>query len=77
MTLDELYEELGGSRDAIDRSVGALYYAGALSLSKPTSLQKLASRLAFPRLGSRSQGLETVRQYLLRESREPLLLNVA
>lgn len=77
MALEELYDEVGGSREAIDRSAGALYYAGALSLSKPTSFQRLASKLSLPRPGARSQGLETVRQFFLRESRELLLLNAA
>lgn len=77
MTLDELYEEIGGPREAVERSTGALYYAGALSLSKPSSLQKLTSRLALPILGARPHGLDSVRQFFLQEGRQLLLPNAA
>jgi hypothetical protein len=57
MTLDELVERIGGSREAIGRAVGALYWAGALSLATLPPLVPPAGRFeSFRRLLQRDSG---------------------
>jgi len=65
MTLDELIEGIGGPREAVDRAVGALYWAGALSLT------------ALPPLVPPPGPLRSIRRLLQRDPRATFFARLA